>query len=98
MDGSFPALFLVGSTHRLAVDRDHVGRRAGRDPGDEALLEFLRVKRREDVAELVMRRSVNGRNRRSNSRFFVPKRAISTTLSAPASTARRQSSSTSSSG
>ena len=57
MDGRFLALFLIGSTHRLAVDRDHPGRSAGqrRHPGDEALLELLRIERGEDVAKMIMR-------------------------------------------
>src|SRR4051812_1468144 len=42
---------------RLAVDRDHPGRSAGqrRHPGDEALLELLRIERGEDVAKMIMR-------------------------------------------
>src|SRR5918994_5721538 len=80
MDGGFPALFLIRAAHRLAVGRDHPGRSAGqrRHPGDEAVLKLLRIERGEDVAELIMRRSANGRNRRRSASFFVPKRAIST--------------------
>jgi len=42
----------------LAVDGDHFGRNSGlrRDPGDKATLEWLRVERGQDVAQVVVRR------------------------------------------
>src|SRR5271157_3504883 len=51
--------FLVGgAAQRLAVDGDHIRRHPDQlgDPGDEATLEFRGVERRENVAEVVVRR------------------------------------------
>ena len=52
-----PAL-LIGAPQRLAVDGDDVGAELGEraDPGDEAALELLGIERREQVAQLVVRR------------------------------------------
>ena len=42
--------------HRLAINGDHVACRPdlGRNPSDEAFLKFVRVQRREDVAQMVV--------------------------------------------
>jgi hypothetical protein len=50
--------FLIRAPQRLAVDGNDARRqpREPRDPGDEATLELLRVERREDVVELIVRR------------------------------------------
>jgi hypothetical protein len=47
-----------GAAQRLAVDGDHIRRHPDQlgDPGDEATLEFRVVERRENVAEVVVRR------------------------------------------
>src|SRR5580700_10111083 len=47
-----------GAAQRLAVDGDHIRRHPNQlgDPGDEATLEFPGVERRENVAEVVVRR------------------------------------------
>jgi len=59
MDRGFGAFLPAGALQRLAIDGDHISDRPGqgRDPSDEAALEFLGVKRREDVAEVIMRGS-----------------------------------------
>jgi len=46
----------LGSSHRLAVDRNHLRRRAcqRRDPRDKAALKGLGIKRREDIAEVIV--------------------------------------------
>ena len=56
MNRGFRPLLVAGTPGRLAVDGDHTGRSPGhgRNPGDEALLEFFRVQRRQDVAQMVM--------------------------------------------
>jgi hypothetical protein len=90
----FSSLPVAGTPRRVAVDGDHLGRSPGprSNPGDEATLELLRIERREDVAEMVVGGGLSrkGRKRRNNSSFFVPNRAISVKVSAPASTASRQ--------
>jgi hypothetical protein len=55
---ALPALLVTGPPHRLAVDGDHLGGNPGprRNPADEAALEFLRIQRSEDVAEMVVGR------------------------------------------
>ena len=93
----------LGSAHAgLAVDGHHLlgNPGQGRHPGDEAALERLGVEGGEDVAQMIMgrRAAAKGRNRRSRSSFFSPKRAMSVNVSAPASTAKRHRSSTSASG
>jgi len=57
VDGSRAAFLLVG-THGLAVDGDDIGGNAGQraDPGNETSLEGFGIERRQDVAEVVMRR------------------------------------------
>ena len=77
-------------------------RRSGQrgDPGNEATLELLGIEDSQDVAEMVGAGvpSLNGRARRKSSRSLQPNRAISTTVSAPASTASRHGRRISSSG
>src|SRR5215467_11867558 len=57
--GALTPFLLVGASQRLAIDGDHISGRPsqGRDPSDEAALEFLGVERREDVAEVIVRGS-----------------------------------------
>ncbi len=52
----FRSFLVAGPPRRLAVDGDHLGRSPGlgRNPGDEAALEFLSIQRREDVAQMVV--------------------------------------------
>src|SRR5208337_3188093 len=58
VDRGLGALLLVGPTRGLSVDGDHPlwcpSQR--RNPGNEAALEVLGVKRREDIAEVIVRR------------------------------------------
>ena len=58
VDRRFRAFLLARPPHRLAVDGDHLARSPGlgRNPGDEALLELLRIQRCEDVAKMVVGR------------------------------------------
>ena len=58
MNGGLPALLASGPAHSLAIDGDNTcgnARHCG-DPGDEAALELLGIQRREDIAEVIMRR------------------------------------------
>ena len=62
------------------------------NPGNKAALELLGVERREDIAQVVVRgRAIaeTAGTGAATSSFFSPKRAISTKVSAPASTASR---------
>lgn len=56
MDRLLGAFLLIGAARRLAVDDDDFGRRVGqgRDPGDKAPLERLRVERGENIAQMIM--------------------------------------------
>ena len=56
VDWGFCTFLLVGPAHRLAVDGNHVRRRAGqpRNPRDEATLEFLGVERRKNIPEVIV--------------------------------------------
>ena len=56
MDRRFRAFLLVGTAQRLAVDGDHIRRRAGqrRNPSHEAALELLGIERRKNIAEVIM--------------------------------------------
>jgi hypothetical protein len=56
VDWSFRAFLLVGSAQRLAVDGNHIRRRAGqiRNPRDEAALEFSGIERRKNIAEVIV--------------------------------------------
>src|SRR5258707_7514262 len=58
VDRGFSASLVGGAAQGLAVDGDHIRRHADQlgDPGDEATLEFRSVERRENVAEVVVRR------------------------------------------
>jgi len=58
VDCGFSASLVGGAARRLAVDGDHICRHANQlgDPGDEATLEFRSVERRENIAEMVVRR------------------------------------------
>ena len=58
MDRRFSASLVGGAARRLAVDDDHIRRHADQlgDPGGEAPLEFGGVERRENIAEVVVRR------------------------------------------
>jgi hypothetical protein len=96
------ALLLVEAARGLAVDGDHLGRCAGK-----VVTQATKQRRNASasgVANISPRWSCdgvpspNGQNRRSSSSFFSPNRAMSTKLSAPASTANSDSSSTSSNG
>ena len=99
-DGALAAHGVDG--HHGALDGHHPfgNPDQGRHPGDETALERLRVQGGENVAQVIVRRRAlrKGRNRRRTSSFFSPNRAMSVTVSAPASTARRHSSNTSGSG
>jgi len=56
VDHGLAPFVIAGSSHRLAVKGDDIGRNAGqsRNPSLEALLKRLRVQRREDVAQMVV--------------------------------------------
>jgi hypothetical protein len=58
VDRRFSASLVAGATQRLAVDGDHIRRHADQlgGPGDEATLELRSIERRENVAEVVVRR------------------------------------------
>jgi hypothetical protein len=58
MDRGFSAFFVGGAAQHLAVNGDHIHRRAGQlgDPGDEATLEFRGIERSEKISEVVVRR------------------------------------------
>ena len=102
MNGLFAPLLLVGAPHRFAIDGDHLGRRLRqpRRPRHKTALERDRVELGEDDAQLIVRgRAVGeGSKRRRNSSLARPKRAMSATVSTPASAAASITSSTSSSG
>jgi len=102
VDRRFSASLVGGAAQRLAVDGDHIRRHADQlgDPGDEATLEFRSVERRENVAEVVVRRRPITERQEPAKKLdlLLAERAISTKVSAPASTASRHNSSTSSSG
>src|ERR1700685_3924376 len=55
---AFAPYLVGGAAQRLAVDGDHIRRHPDQlgDPGDEATPEFRGVERRENVAEVVVRR------------------------------------------
>jgi hypothetical protein len=57
VDRGFGASLLVGAAQRLAIDGNHIGRRAGQrsHPGHEALLELVGVESGKNVAELIVR-------------------------------------------
>jgi hypothetical protein len=50
------APLLVGSAHRLAIDSDCIRRHASycRNPSHEAVLEFLGVEHRQNIAEAIV--------------------------------------------
>jgi hypothetical protein len=56
MDRRLGAFLLVGAAQRLAVNGDHIGRRAGqrRHPGNEAPLKRLGIERRKNIAEVIV--------------------------------------------
>ena len=58
VNGGLRVLLTSRTPYRLAVNRDHVawGTSDGCHPGHKALLEFFRIKRREDIAQRVVRR------------------------------------------
>ena len=86
VDRRFRAFLLVGAAQRLAIDGNHIRRRAGQrgHPGDEAVLELLGVESGKNVAELIVRgRTVAKRPKPAQkAELLLAKQAISTNVSA----------------
>jgi hypothetical protein len=71
---AFAPCLVGGAAQRLAVDGDYIRRHPDQlgDPGDEATLEFRGVERRENVAEVVVRRrSIVGRQKPAQKRDLL---------------------------
>jgi 5,10-methylenetetrahydrofolate reductase len=56
VDRRLGAFLLVGAAQRLAVNGDHIGRRAGqrRHPRNEAALKRFGIERRKNIAEVIV--------------------------------------------
>jgi hypothetical protein len=56
MEWRLRAVLLIGSAQRLTIHGNHIRGRAGqrRHPSDKAVLEFLSVERRKDIAEVIV--------------------------------------------
>ena len=101
--GACAAVLLAGPARGLTVNGNHLAAGSpvsGGNPGDEAALEMLGIERGENIAEMIVRRRPVSKRKEPARKieFLSANRAISTKVSAPASTASRHSSSTSPSG